>query len=897
MLNVTVQANAAGAKSYFAQQSEYYSEGQQEFVGEWGGKGAALLGLSGQVDKRAFDKLCDNVHPQTDKQLTKINRDGRRVGFDFTWSAPKSISVVHALTGDEQIVEAFRDSIRATMSEMESEMQARVRKGKQDVDRTTGNICYAEFVHLTSRPVKGIVCPQLHVHAFAFNATHDAAEDQWKAGQFGKLKEDAYYWQAVQQARFADNLQELGYSIRPTKDAFEIEGVPESVLKKFSLRTSLIERVADSLGITDPKIKAKLGATTREAKDHSVPYPELVEFWESQLTKEEAAAIGVVAQEKQPRAVDYQDSRHAKFAVDHLFERNSVVDERRLLALALRHGIGEATPDGIRAEVEKHGLLKRAESGKTWVTTKSILAEETSMIGWAVAGKASCKPLSEHDAIHLKDDRLNEGQRRAVEHVLTSADRVMLIRGAAGTGKTMLTKEAVAQLNNREKHVVMLAPSAEASRGALRRERFDDADTLAMFMQDSKMQAQAKDGFIWLDEAGMVGTRNMNELFRVADHLHARVVLAGDKRQMGSVDRGASLRVLEDLAGLPVVEVTEIQRQHDHDYKEAIKLLSKGRAAEGFDKLDAMGRVKLMPVWDAYEPIAKEFVEKLEHTAKKERDKAVLIVCPTHAEGRKITDQVRKELKAREFLKADEREFGRLVPLQWTEAEKSDAMRYSGDEIVQFYHNTGNFKAGDRARAVEVRDRLADVRAKHFAVFAADTIDLCSGDSIRMTSGGKSLDGKHKFDNGAVYHVAGFTKEGNIELSNGWVLGKDVGHVSHNYVSTPHAAQGRNVQHVIVAQSSMSSPASSMEGFYVAASRGRRSLSIWTDDKRELREAIQRSDPRPSATELANKPQPQFWRRIKEAGIKLQQTAMLAAKRAAFEIHEAFKEKEVTYER
>ncbi len=895
MLNITAQVNAAGAKSYFAK-SDYYSDGQ-EIVGEWGGKGAALLGLKGKVDKAAFDDLCDNINPETGKQLTKINRDGRRVGFDFTWSAPKSVSVVHALTGDEQIADAFRKSIRETLGEIEAEMQARVRKGWQDFDRVTGNTCYAEFMHLTSRPVRGIVCPQLHVHTFHFNATYDSIEDQWKAGQFGGLKEHGYYWQAVQQARFANELQALGYSIHKTKDAFDIDGVPDSVKQKFSLRTSLIERVADKLGITDPKIKAKLGATTREAKDNSIPYPDLVEFWKGQLTKEEAEAIGKVADVKQPRAIEIRDGHHAEFAVEHLFERKSVVDERRLLTLALRHGIGEVTPEGVRAEVDNHGLLKRKESGKTWVTTKKILAEETSMIGWAVAGKGSCKPLADRDEIHLNDDRLNKGQRRAVEHVLTSADRVMLIRGAAGTGKSMLAKEAVSQLNKCGKQVVMLAPSAEASRGELRRDGFDDADTLAMFMRDTKMQAQAKDGVIWLDEAGLAGTRTMNELFQVADHLNARVVLAGDKRQMGAVDRGASLKVLEELAGLPVVEVTEIQRQQNEDYKQAVKLLSKGYSKEGFNKLDAMGRVKLMPVWDPHRPIAEEFADKLEEAPRKERDKAVLIVCPTHAEGRKISDQCRKELKTRGLLDADDREFERLVSLQWTEAEKGDPAHYGGDEILQFYHNAGPFKAGDRVRASEAKGQIATIRPKHFAVFASDTIDLASGDSIRMTSGGKSLDGRHKFDNGSVYRVAGFSDEGNIKLTNGWVLGKDVGHISHNYVSTPHRSQARNVKHVIVAQSMLSSHAASMEGFYVASSRGIQSISVWTDDKRELREAIQRSDPRPSATELASKPEPHFWKRVKETGVRLQQAAMLAAKRAAHEIQEAFKEKELTYER
>ncbi|HEY4309316.1 MAG TPA: MobF family relaxase [Pirellulales bacterium] len=895
MLNVTVQSSAEGAKSYFAR-SDYYNEGQ-ELVGEWGGKGASLLGLSGKVDKVAFNSLCDNIHPQTGRPLTKITRDGRRVGYDFTWSAPKSISVVHALTGDDTIVDAFRRSIRDTLSEMESEMQSRVRKDGRDFDRTTGNICYAEFIHLTSRPVNGIPCPQLHSHNFVFNATHDAAENQWKAGQFGRLNSDAYYWQAVQQARFANNLQELGYSTRKTKDAFEIDGVPDSVLKKFSLRTSIIERVAEKLGITDPRIKAKLGATTREAKDSSIPYPELIELWESQLTKDEATAIAVIAQDKQPQEIRSRNDQHVQFAIDHMFERQSVVDERRLLALALRHGMGEVTPEGIRKEVDRRDLLKRAEADKTWVTTKGVLAEETSMIGWAVSGKQTCKPLARPGEIQLADQRLNSGQAQAVEHIVTSSDRVILLRGAAGTGKTTLTTEAVHQLNARGKEVVMLAPSAEASRGVLRREGFSEADTLARFLFDETMQKQAKNGVIWVDEASLVGTRTMNELFHIAGRLEARVVLSGDKRQMASVERGAALRVLETIAGLPVAEVTEIQRQQNRDYRDAVTLLSKGRIAEGFDKLDDMGRVKLMPVWDSYEPIAKEFAERMEQATENDRDQAVLIVSPTHAEGRKINDAVRKELRAKGLLGNDEREFDRLVPLQWTEAEKADSTRYTGKEILQFYHNTGPFKAGDRIWASEALDKLDEIKSKHFAVFEPDSICLGTGDAIRMTAGGKTLDGKHRFNNGSVYRVAGFTLAGDIALGNGWVIAKDAGHLSHNYVNTAYAAQGRTVKHVIVAQSALSYPAASMEGFYVAASRGKSSITIWTDDKRELKEAIERSAPRLSATELVGKQKPRFLRRAKELGVRWQKAAMLATKRAAHEIRELVGDREVEYER
>jgi hypothetical protein len=147
MLNVTAQKSSEAAKSYFAK-SDYYSEGQ-ELVGNWGGKGSILLGLFGEVDRKAFENLCDNLDPRTQKPLTPITRGNRRTGYDFTWSAPKSVSVVHAMTGDERIVQAFRDSIDDTMSEMEADMQTRVRKEKAQQDRTTGKAwMWAEFVHL-----------------------------------------------------------------------------------------------------------------------------------------------------------------------------------------------------------------------------------------------------------------------------------------------------------------------------------------------------------------------------------------------------------------------------------------------------------------------------------------------------------------------------------------------------------------------------------------------------------------------------------------------------------------------------------------------------------------------------------------------------------------------------
>ena len=110
MLRITESTSAAGAKGYYTEglsREDYYSEGH-EIVGRWGGGGAARLGLSGAVERDAFFALCDNLHPGSGTSLTARQKTGRRVGNDFTFNAPKSVSLLYAFTGDAQILDAFR---------------------------------------------------------------------------------------------------------------------------------------------------------------------------------------------------------------------------------------------------------------------------------------------------------------------------------------------------------------------------------------------------------------------------------------------------------------------------------------------------------------------------------------------------------------------------------------------------------------------------------------------------------------------------------------------------------------------------------------------------------------------------------------------------------------------
>src|ERR1700682_2164770 len=270
MIRITQQNSASSAKRYYGT-ADYYSEGQ-EIVGSWGGKGAARLGLEGMVDKFSFERLCDNLDPQTGKPLTVRTRTERRVGYDFTFSAPNSVSLLYAMCGDQDILDAFRAAVDETMREIETEMKTRVRMGGRDEDRVTGNMAWAEFIHTTSRPVDGVPDPQLHAHCFVFNSTWDEDERRWKAGQFRELQRDAPTFQVAFRGRLANRRQDLGFGVERKRDDFEIAGVSKDVLGRFSRRTALIEKVAEEKGITDPKRKDLLGAETREKKESALSW-------------------------------------------------------------------------------------------------------------------------------------------------------------------------------------------------------------------------------------------------------------------------------------------------------------------------------------------------------------------------------------------------------------------------------------------------------------------------------------------------------------------------------------------------------------------------------------------------------------------------------------------------
>lgn len=842
MLRIIQNSTPDSARTYYSQ-ADYYAEGQQELVGQWRGQGAARLGLAGTVQKEDWDALCDNRNPTTGEPLTPRRKSDRRVGYDMNFHASKTVSLLYGLTRDERILDAFRESVDATMQDMEAEMQTRVRSDGRNEDRKTGNMLWGEFIHFTARPVDGIPDPHLHAHCFVFNTTWDDQENRWKAGQFAALKRDAPFFEAVFHARLARKLEELGLGTQRTRHGWELAGVPTSAIRKFSRRTALIEQRARESGITDAATKGELGARTRERKQKDLTLDELREQWRSRLTADELSALSATRGRlgSESFAEDDRATREAvEHAIGHCFERNAVVPERKLLTEAMKRSFGAASPETVARNLAGAELVIAERDGRKLATTREVLGEERRMLDFARRGRGTCPTLG-NSAHAIKREWLNDGQRRAVSHVLESRDRVILIRGAAGTGKTSMMQEAVEAIEANGRRVFTFAPSADASRGVLRQEGFASADTVARLLKDELLQANARGQAIWIDEAGLLSTRSMAQVFDLADRLGARVILSGDRRQHGSVERGAALRLLEEEAGIVPAEIRDIQRQKG-EYKRAVKALSEGHTEAGFHELDKLGWVRELPETQRYKALAQDYVDTVN------TGRTALVVSPTHREGEWITDEIRARLKQGGQLGEGERQVLILQNANLTEAERADAMNYSPGDVAVFHQNAKGHRKGERL--IAGKDPLPLDQADKFQVFHLALLPVAPGETVRITRNGTTADGDHRLNNGAVYTIKRLDKTGNMVLTNGWTIAKDFGHLAHGYCVTSHASQGKTVDRVFIGQSSESLPASSREQFYVSVSRGRERATIYTDDKKSLLEAVSRSDERVTATEL-----------------------------------------------
>ena len=766
-------------------------------------------------------------------------------------------------------MEAHGKAVQETLKELEHRAASRVRRDRANDNRITGNLVLAVYHHDTSRELD----PQLHTHAVAANLTYDGAEGRWKALQASDIYEQRAYLTEVYRNALAREVRSLGYEIEDRRSSkgknlgFEIKGVSDELLEKYSQRSEQRDRAiaefVESKGRqpSDNEI-AVLVRESRADKLVEISTAEVHSRQTARLTPEESLTLEQIREAVRERSETQRLEPESAvpsldYAKQHVFERVSVALDHELLTEALRHGRGRIDLADLKGEFSLEESTGRILQAGKEVATRESLDRERDMIERINRGIGQFERLGgQHefaDSAFLRPE-----QKQAIEFVLDSRDLAVNIRGAAGTGKTATLQELQRGLEESGRQVLAVAPTMSAVE-ELQKVGFSDAITVERLLQGQSAQRDLFGKALIVDEAGMVSGRQMSELLELADQQSMRIIFSGDTKQIRSVEASDALRVLERESHLKSVSLSEVQRQTAQGYREAIQELRRD-PERGFDKLEQIGAVREVPWSDRAQAVQQAYSEAQAQVNAKGQPRSVLVVAPTHEEIGHITEAIRAE-RTRTGELGQSTHQQHHIPLNWTSAEKSDVRNYAEGQVVEFHRAVKGVARHESLEVVRVEDGKVVARnargeereftakqAKCFEVYERRAIEIAPNDKLLLMANRREPG--FRATNGELVTVSRIDEQGRIHLQDGRALPENYKQFTHGYAVTAHRSQGKSVDAVVISADGMRK-----ELFYVAASRGRESITVVTSDKDLLRESVAHSVARQSASELSRKAQ------------------------------------------
>ncbi len=607
---------------------EDYYAGAGEAPGSWAGSAAGELEVFGQVEGELLHRALSGQHPQTNDPLAKPPGGGTRVpGFDLTFSAPKSVSVLFGL-GDAALSREVRDAheaaVGAALGYMERQA-AVARRGRGGTESVLGNgFLAAAFRHRTSRAGD----PQLHTHVLVANMTR-GPDGRWTALDARRLyvnaKTGGYLYQAQLRAELT---RRLGVEWGPVRRGqADLTGIPVGVLRAFSRRrVELKERMAER-GERSSRAAQIAALDTRRAKDYSVAAETLGEEW-----RERARTLGLEPEQLRDlvgRAGARELDPGAVAAVaeeltgpEGLTGRRSTFTRRDVV-----QGWCERLPQGADVEVverladellgdgrvvplaaDVRGLthsdvVRRADGRVVPATveerrysTAELLALERRIIDGSRARRdeqAGTVAPDRVEAVLSARPELSAEQAGMVRRLLRGGEGVQVVVGPAGTGKTFALEAARTGWEAEGYRVIGAALARRAARELQDGAGIPSTSLAALLgeLREGGERGLLADGrtVLVVDEAGMVGTRTYGELLDHAARARAKVVLVGDHRQLPEIDAGGVFRGL--LARGGAVQLEENRRQREGWERDALAALREGAAAPALAAYARHGRL------------------------------------------------------------------------------------------------------------------------------------------------------------------------------------------------------------------------------------------------------------------------------------------------------------------
>lgn len=608
---------------------EDYYTGSGEAPGYWLAGGAKNLKLEGEVGEDQLRALLNGYDPTTGERLLngKPTKRERVPGFDLTFRAPKSVALLHALGGKEasnQVVSAHDAAVSAALAYLERHA-SNARRGKGGKNRIgSKGFIGAAFRHRTSRAGD----PLLHTHVLVANILK-GDDGRWGALDARQLyvqaKTAGYLYQAHLRAELT---RRLGVEWSPIRNgSADIEGVSRKVIRAFSKRRAEIEALVGEANEGNGKATQAAAVMSRNAKDYRITPNDLMPEWRERAARlglDDKVLAGVVGRTAYraltaarraaieselagPSGLTAQASsfsrREALQGFCSQLSTGAPVDEiermtdrflgsEQVIPLSARVE-GLTAKDSIRVS---DGRVIPAGVEERRYSTNDMLSVEQSVIERAIERRLDgCGIAAAHevDGALSKRPTLYADQQAMVRRLTTSGQGVEVVVGKAGAGKTYALDAAREAWERSGHRVIGCSLSARAAE-ELQLGSGIHSFTIAGLLQDLDQPALgglAPDSVVVVDEAGMVGTRNLDRLLEHAGRANAKVVLVGDDRQLPEIESGGAFRGIKNR--LPAVELSEVRRQPFGWERDALDLIREGRSQEAIDAYMAHDRVVL----------------------------------------------------------------------------------------------------------------------------------------------------------------------------------------------------------------------------------------------------------------------------------------------------------------
>ena len=863
-LDYLLDAVAHGAEDYYT--------GSGEAPGYWCGAGAAMLGLSGEVSPEELHRLLAGEHPATGDVLRST--DAKIPGFDLTFRAPKSVAVLWGLGTDEVRV-AIREAHDAAVAEALAHLEAtacHVRRGHAGAIREQGGgFVAAAYRHRTSRAGD----PLLHTHVACGNLTQ-GPDGRYTAIVHPELYREAKAAGSIYQAALRRYLTAaLGVDWSEiVNGCADIAGIDDDLLDLFSKRRQEILESMESRGEHSASAAQAATLATRrpkpghreaaqwspEAADYGVP-PAGVTTLQDCWTVEAAEAGFVLDQaailhRAGLRTVDDEDVRKlitrllgpsGLTKMKAAFRRKDVVEAvcQALPAASLSTAEIEALVDRVLAE-EAVIPLDVGQSGRdpaAWYSTDALLAMEASIIAGArTRAEAGVAKVPDEVVTAVSAGRgLSEEQAHMVTRLCGSGAGVEVVVGRAGSGKTFALGVCREAWERAGVPVLGVALAARAAANLAAESGIESLTVRSVVSTIQRGTALYPGCVVVVDEAGMVGTRDLAALAGAVEKADGKLVLVGDYRQLSEIEAGGVYRALAKEEN--AITLMANQRQRDESEREALSQLRHGDPTRYLTWARERDRIVLAESQDAViEAMANTWWEGAE------AGKPPLVLAYRRADVRSLNEACRARMRAAGRLGEEEISVG-------TKPKR-------GHE--------------DRRRTYAVGDRIVITAPIHWPGLDVDNGTLGTVAVVDPAAGSLSM----------------ITDEGELLTLPRACLA--AGLTDHGYALTGHKAQGQTTTQTLMLVDDLAS----REWIYTSASRAEEGTWLYMvdtvdldtekwleDDDREAAErltaAMATSDAQRSARSQLRTPGIERLGRVRE--LALHPMAELVAERDALE--------------